>query len=276
MNNRKSIFELERRMELKDVFDGIIDNFKETNISSKMFSVSSLLNCLFLSIKTWPYRNGATQVKKYAQYHGFCFNGKSDEDMFYTLELLLNLYYWFIRCESLRRIECYGRGNSYSPAIECQYCMENINSLLAQINYVIRERCIDGNFPQYIITKRDVAVDTVIDAVPELAEVLLSFLDFRNQNDVESKKQILNQIAKFLEPKRKEYRGTCYSAICDDLFFVFNNCNIRHNNDKKLALSSKQQMEICDKTFKASIHLLQKENAEEFQQFVEKLKKSDV
>lgn len=129
MNNRKSIFELERRMELKDVFDGIIDNFKETNISSKMFSVSSLLNCLFLSIKTWPYRNGATQVKKYAQYHGFCFNGKSDEDMFYTLELLLNLYYWFIRCESLRRIECYGRGNSYSPAIECQYCMENINSL---------------------------------------------------------------------------------------------------------------------------------------------------
>lgn len=272
MNNGKSIFALERRIELKDAFDGIIENFQETLIASNLFGVSSLLSCLLLSIKTWPYRDGALTVEKYAKYHGFSFNGKTDEDICYTLELLLNLYYWFIRCESMQRLSHYGRGNSTSPITECQSCMENVSFLLEQLNYVVRERLVDGKFPQYIIAKREVEVDALIEHVPELSEILLAYLDFRNQNNVESKIHILNQIAKFLEPKRKAYNNTFYSSICDDLFFVFNNCGIRHNNDKQLVLTDEQQIEICDKTFKAAIHLLQKENIDEFQQYIKELK----
>lgn len=272
MNDRKSIFQLERRIGLKDAYDGIIDNLRETLVASQMYSVRPLLECLLLAIRTWPYRDGSLTVENYAKFHGFLFNGKSNEDMCYTIELLLNLYYWFIRYESIQRTVHSGRGNATSPVNECQQCMENIYFLLEQVNYVVRESIINDIFPQYVISSRDVDVDAVLDAEPELAETLLAYLDFRNQN-IEAKKHILNQIARFLEPKRKLYNDTCYSKVCDNLFYVFNNCGIRHNNDKQLELTDVKQIEICDKTFKAAVHLLQKEKIDEFQQIVKELKK---
>lgn len=270
MEGRKSIFELERRIALKDAFEGVLADMRGTYVPTGS-GVKRLLAAVVETIKTWPYRDGASSVSDFAKYHGFEYNGGTDNDLIYSFELLLNLMMWSAHCEKMCSVVYPATKNTFLEN-EHQRCLDNIMYLLTQLNLSVREKLMDGRFSQYIITKRDEDVDAVLEIVPELSELLLSYLDVRNQANVEAKKYILNQIAKFLEPKRSTYDGTNYSKLCDDLFYIFNNCGIRHNNDKQIELTVEQRMNIYDKTFKAAIHLLQKENIELFHQEVKSLK----
>lgn len=267
MEGRKSIFELERRILLQDAFKGVFADLLNTRINSGLYGMNSLYSIMSTEIKDWPYRDGATSMSMYANYHGFVFKGKSDEDILYSFELLINLLQWVFIHE-----KTYCLKYSVTVSSEFQRCFENIDFLLEQLNWVIREKHVKNNFPQYIITKRDVDVDSVLATVPELSETLLSYLDVRNQNDIWAKRIILKQIADFLEKKKPVYDGTEYRNLSRDLFMVFNKCNIRHNNDEQIEMDDKQRMALYDQTFKAAVHLIRKETVDEFRQNVEILK----
>ena len=157
---------------------------------------------------------------------------------------------------------------------ECARCIENIEYKLEMVNMRVRE-ITTGETPQYVISKRDANVDVVIEAVPELAEALLSYLDVRNRNDENAKKAVLKAIADYLEQKRKDkcYQGTEYNRLCENLFAVFNNATIRHKNSQQWKLKKPERMKLYDQTFKAAIHLMQKEDIDLFNSIVSDLKK---
>ena len=138
-----------------------------------------------------------------------------------------------------------------------------------------RYRRIDNKntTPKYIIGKRNANVDAAIEYVPDLAEVLLSYHDIRNQKDENVKKLILKAIADYLEPIRKRFTGTSYAILCDDLFIIFNKCSIRHNNKDQWKLNKKERMSIYDDTFKAAIHLFQMDQVKEYKDRISELKK---
>ena len=142
------------------------------------------------------------------------------------------------------------------------------------VNMRVRKITMKGT-PQYVISKRDAQVDAVIEAVPELSEVLLSYLDVRNRNDEDAKKAVLKAIADYLEQRRKDnyYKGTEYNSLCEDLFTVFNNASIRHQNKQQWKLKTSARITLYDQTFKAAIHLLQKEDVDAFQAAVKDVKK---
>lgn len=272
MKNRKNIFELENRINLRDAFDNVIDDLNQTNVLSSLFGLESMYACLEAGIKTWPYRGAATTINMFARYRGFSFSDRTDEDILYSLELLINLLHWVVACEKNHYSSRLLRSDSSDFIEKCKCCFMNIRYLLEQRNMFVRKLDSDENFSKYVITKRDVDVDAVLETVPELSEILLSYLDIRNQN-IEFKKAALNHIAAFLEPKRKQYDGTQYKSLCDDLFYAFNNCGIRHNNDQQVKLPDERQMDLFDEIFKAAVHLMQKEKMETFQQIIKSLKK---
>ena len=150
-------------------------------------------------------------------------------------------------------------------ANKCTNYIEDIEFLLEQINMKVRVVTTDKAFPKYVITKRDLNVDTALENVPELAEVMLSYLDVRNLDDLIQKRIILKQIADYLEPQRSTYKGTHYKNLCDDLFKVFNSCGIRHNNEHQISMNEEQRKQLYDATFKAAVCLLQTENIRTFQ-----------
>ena len=225
-------------------------------------------------IKTWPYRQAATSIGTYADAHGFMFSeAQADVDVLYSYELLLNLLYWAPAYET-SRADIFEWDNSSTVKEECIRCIENISFNLEMIN--MRVRTTGGkDVPQYVISKRDAQVDAVIEAVPQLSDALLSYLDIRNQNDETAKKAVLKAIADHLEQKRKDgcYKGTSYKNLCEDLFTVFNNASIRHKNNTQWKLRKPERMKLYDQTFKAAIHLLQMEDVDAFQTAVSELKK---
>ena len=259
---RKTIFDLERRINLAEEFDAIY------------MDVTHHIKSVFVSIKTWPYRHATSDVDTYAQKHGFSFSdAKSDEDILYSLELILNLLHWTpIYRKQLNAFSTLDIVEGLNTSDECKRCIENIEFILEGINMQVRE--INGpKGKMYTVRKRDIDVDAVLETVPELSDTLLSYLDIRNQKDEAAKKAILKRIADYLEPLRKaKYRGTAYSQLCEDLFMIFNKCNIRHNDKGQWALKNPERMKLYDQTFKAAVHLLQSSEADQFKNTVAELK----
>lgn len=259
---RKTIFDLERRINLAEEYEDIYAD------------ISDNMGYVFDSIKTWPYRQATKDVWTYGETHGFSLNRMdSDEEMLYSLELILNLLHWApIYKNKLSGLAAIAFDEGLNTHDECKIHIENIEYILEGINMQVRE--INGTeATMYTIRKRDVDVDAVLETVPELSETLLSYLDIRNQKDEAAKKAILKSIADFLEPLRKsKYKGTAYSQLCEDIFTVFNKCAIRHNNKDQWSLKKAERMKLYDQTFKAAVHLLQSSEADQFKDTVAELK----
>ena len=272
---RKTIFDIERRCDLHEEYDRVITDLRTTPITSSAMKQKYLYPLLDVSIRSWPHRQGATSIDYFASSHGFMLQKESpDEHFIFQLELLVNLLHWAPKYELMNRgpLELTWMDNS-TVSDECNRCLENIEYFLERIN--MRVRSIEESvFPQYIISKRDANVDAVIEDTPELADILLAYLDIRNQDDEASKKAILKAIADYLEQKRndKYYKGTAYNSLCEDLFTVFNNASIRHHNSTQWEMNNPDRIKLYDQTFRAAVHLLQMESINEFHEKIKELK----
>lgn len=266
--SRKTIFELERRSDFVSDFRFTVIDLEKTNVTTKSFGKVNLKQLLNECIKTWPYREGASSIPAYASAKGFdIFNIDKETDILYNYELFLNLLYWAIIYDGNKKdaFSALSIINGSKMTDECLRCIEDIEYKLELMNYRVRE--ITTTDPaQYVISKRDAQVDAVIEVVPELSEVLLSYLDVRNKNDEDSKKAILKAIADFLEDRHKQkfYKGTRYADLENAVFSVFNNAGIRHGDKKQWKLARPTRMKLYDQTFKAALHLLQKEDIDTF------------
>ncbi len=274
--SRKTIFDLERRCELSSEFDSIQEDFKRTKIKSKVIKNPTLISLLDDCIKIWPHRQGATSVASYASAHGFLILDAADDlkRLFY-LELYINLLQWAPKYEE-RNASKFDITwlDSSTTRMECNRCIENIVFLLEQLNMQVRT-IEEEPFPQYVISKRDAQVDAIIETVPELSDVLLSYLDIRNQKDEDVKKTVLKAIADYLEDRHKSkyYKGTMYASLEDNIFTVFNKVGIRHGDKQQWNLRKPARMKLYDQTFKAAIHLLQMEDVKSFNDTISDLKK---
>ena len=262
MDTQKNIFELERRIDLKKEYQTLILEMSEYYFEKCAFGRISLRGLLEETIAAWPYRQAANSLASFAERHGFSFDEPSDDsEIILCLELIINLLYYSPEFERVMRTKAifgYDFLNVNRVNDKCTRCIEDITFILEQINMKIREQRTEGSVPQFFITKRDVDVDITIESVPELKDIILSYLDIRNSNDIDTKRQILKRIADYLEPQRKKYQGIeGYKGLCDDCFAVFNGAFIRHNNKNQWLMSESEYMELYDQTFKSAIHLMQ-------------------
>lgn len=278
-SSRKSIFSLERRSDLISDFRFTIIDLEKTKVTTKSLGTISLKQLLDECIKTWPYRQGADSIVSYASALEFdVFETDDETDILYNYELFLNLLHWAPTYDINRAgmLSFYTIDDS-TINVECARCIENIEYKLEMINMRVRT-VASGKTPKYIISKRDAQVDSIIESVPQLSDALLSYLDVRNQNDEDAKKAVLRTIADYLEDrhKTKYYKGTMYAGLEDAIFTVFNKAGIRHGDKKQWKLKKPEKMKLYDKTFKAAIHLLQKEDVDVFQTTVKELKQQSA
>ena len=271
--SRKTIFDLERRNNLVSDFNWTVIDLEKTKVTLQSNDSMSLKQLLNECIRTWPYRQGANSISSYASTLGFdIYDTDKEVDILYNYELFLNLLHW-AQTYNKNKTDMFSFCVSSNVNEECTRCIENIEYKLEMVNLRVRKVTVEET-PQYVISKRDVQVDAAIEAVPELSDALLSYLDVRNRNDEDAKKAVLKTIADHLEQKRKDkcYQGTEYNRLCENLFTVFNNASIRHKNAKQWKLKKADRIKLYDQTFKAAIHLLQKEDVDSFNSIVSELK----
>lgn len=253
---RKSIFEIENRLNIGKEFDSLINALFENNTihyDYKYMSYFDFLNYYVFNI--WQYRDTFTDLKDYLEHVGINsriidnYEPITRRPFLNFLELLLNLV--LVIGDDIGFDKIRFRSVKIKNIIS-----HNIPLILEKMNYE------SYNYQNTIrIRKRDADVDSILELVPEdISALLLSYNDIRN-NNINSKKSILKGIDLYIDKNKKKYKNVD-KGLLDSIETIVNNMGINHESEDK-PFSDLTNSELCkwyDKCFKLMIHLIRTED----------------
>ena len=121
----------------------------------------------------------------------------------------------------------YGYGNTRPQLFNVQFYLQQIGQVIEKIGYMQASQ----NGLTIFVEKSPAAIavsESVL--VPKgLSYQLISYNHYSMKGQLEAKKNTLIQLAALLEPKRGDIK-MADKMLEKDLFYLFNNLNIRHNN----------------------------------------------
>lgn len=265
-NKRTSIFAIERRKNFPEEYKKFFEDLK-TPVVTSSGNKTSVLEYMNHCIRFWPHRCGAAGLDDYLKSIGVDItNLQNDSDLLLTLELFINLLHWAPKQDFND-----DQKNFFSTTFKKDDVQNEVDRLITNAEYILEQCCNmtvreedDDEFPKYFITKRNANVDVVVEAVPDLAEVLLGYYDIRNADDKSYKERALIAIYGYLEPKRKMYSGTSCSSICEEFFACMNSLGIRHKTKDQVKIHYTKRNAIYDKLFQMALYVLQYEKVNVF------------
>lgn len=122
----------------------------------------------------------------------------------------------------------FGWNMSAGPTlINIQFYLEQINQVVDKVGYM---QTMEDNFTIFIEKSPAAIAVAESELIPEsLSYKLISYHHYRMKGNLDDKKALLLQLASILEAKRSNLKKADKSLEID-LFYAFNNLNIRHNN----------------------------------------------
>lgn len=229
---RKSIFDIATSsINISNEVDRIVSmsiNEKALYYSPYDFSVFDFVDkhCF----RDWSCRGHFVDVKDFLDAIGYndirAAAKKGDTDAFITLiELTFN--FWMLAHKDLinEKTSSQWQNNFY-------HLREVMLDNLEKYNH---KAYIDGDRILIIEDKPEVtAVSEIVER--DLALDIIRYNHRSLQGEIELKKNILISLGSELEPKRKELQ-VINKQLSEDIFFMLNNINIRHNNRSKKDMS---------------------------------------
>jgi len=135
-----------------------------------------------------------------------------------VLEFIINM---------LTRCEMAIKGTHFKAFEDYQLLKENINNFIEYFGY--ETYYFEDKEQVILIEKTPSAISAAEISEPEIAKKIIQYNHYTLKGDIEAKKEILITLANEVEPRRKEMEKV-NSSLSDDLFFMLNNMNLRHNN----------------------------------------------
>lgn len=274
-----SIFELERRFDfekefrrLLDLLDNKIYGYNDKTYGTcYSFTFWEIVNRTFID---WPHRLTAINVLQYFEdidldFEKIYFFDNSQKLL--ILQFVESYIFWLAQNSSQKKHII--PSDSIDPYI---VVLKNIKQIIEKLNYSIN---INEDTLTVFFTKRDYDLDSVLSLIEneeDLRLSLLHYFDFRIENDVDEKRIILKKLADYLEPQRREY-SSLDRKLTDDIFFMFNNFYIRHNNPKNITFSSnKEYIYWYDQLIKMIIHLIRTKEIKKYQKELNAFKSGQI
>lgn len=217
----KSIFDIENRLDIQKEFNKIVMNLHNEEYTCLRDDgyydsfIGMIDEDLFL---TWKYRDTFLSVEEYLEHIGFpnyVLSGGyeiSAEKFLYYLEFILNM-----ALLSEKKTE-----SSMDPKVYA--VLQNINIILEKMNY--QSEIVNDD--KVIIIKRNEDADSIIRNIPEsIKNVLLEYNDFRNEEDIETKKSLLKVLDLYIE-KNKGKIKSLDAKLYDTIGTIVNKMGINH------------------------------------------------
>ncbi len=241
---RKNIFQqlsdqLDFRTDIKRIYDLVTNKngivVKKKNSKSDSYEVVdhfSIIDAVdFLYFKKWKQRGRFIRSSEMFTALGLtdiCYPMFRQDDGIDILDFLsflefeaniLNLIKYIIAENSSIKI------TQFYAAAE-----KNLAECLSLINFELR---VFDDEEKVIICEQNPAATAVAEIVEhDVAYDVIRYNHFLLKGDIETKRAILLRFGNELEPRRKSLRQ-CNSSLEDDIFTLFNNLNLRHNNTDK-------------------------------------------
>lgn len=268
----KSIFTLERRFDFDKEFKRLLDLLEKRDYINVDCYDKSFWDLVNQEFKNWKYRISAVNVEQYLEDIGIDFDSiynLNDKEKFYVLQLVINWVNYIISNDLIYDGFTEDDRKKYLKPVIVIY--ENIKYILESLNYKLVKK-----EDLFSFTKRDENIDSILKQLEnedDLRIALLSYNDFRIENDLNEKKSILFDIATWLEPHKSDFLKI-NNSLTNDVFFILNKADIRHNNRNELQFKDdSEKLKLYDDLFKMIVHLIRESDIKIIQSRVSELKK---
>ncbi|MGI6635340.1 MAG: hypothetical protein ACOX7B_09220 [Christensenellales bacterium] len=227
---RKNIFEImERDINIQDEYEKIVRMIAEEEcVDFDDYSKETLENVIESLFRDWPLRRNFTSFEELRTHLGLDYTVSSDHGVVFSpipittgsflcfSELLLNIFEHF--------------KNSFRKPFK-QHKEHVVDTIKADIELLGHECHIktDGSLicipiDPAALSAAEIVDDTYVDPILEYHHQLL-------KGDIDKKRDILSRLYIALEGRRSEIKAF-NSKLADDLFFLQNSLNLRHDNSK--------------------------------------------
>ena len=253
---RKSIFEIENRLDITKEFENLIKALFEKDTihyNYRDMSFFKFLNEYVFNL--WEYRDTFTDLEDYLEHIGITsriinkYDVLTKEIFLNFLELLMNLLLVIEKNIGIKNV-------NFQNIKTKNIISHNVPLILEKMNYELY--CEEDTIR---IRKRDADVDSILDLVPEeISYLLLSYNDIRN-NNIESKKTLLKKIDLYIDTNKRKYKNIG-KELLDSIDTIVNKMGINHQSKESPFnnLSDNELSEWYDKCFKMMIHLIRTED----------------
>lgn len=174
------------------------------------------------------FRGTCLTIDEFNDLHEFHFEREpSGFDVDYLVSFCEYIYNMLMAYQMALGSFGYGFSPTISTPINFQFFLMQINQVVEKIGYMQTNE--DG--ATIFVEKSPAAIAVAeSDLIPEnLSYKLISYHHHAVKGDLEKKKAVLQQLAAILEAKRSDLKKAD-KILETDLFYIFNNLNIRHNN----------------------------------------------
>ena len=178
-------------------------------------SVAEIISHNFLD---YYFRGTCLTLEEFDRTHGICFE---EQPKAFDVDYLVNFAEYIHNFVSYLESECfYGTINKFD-------LLDHIERVMGSIGYIATRE--DG-FVIFVPKDNGAIAVAESELIPEkMSYRVISYNHHSMKGDLEEKRQTLLALADLLEPKRLEL-NQIDNKFTSDLFYAFNNFNIRHNN----------------------------------------------
>ena len=231
MGMRRNFFEqIERDLDVRAEYQKI-----ETAVCSEQYGRGTLNSIISDSFMLWPRpkRDTFMSFKELRDHLGFPVSWQSGTP-FFTAAENLSTDKFFTYCEMIENfiVDLDLTSVTWNEMHSDLDVVEKVRSVIkldiAKANCEFKT--INGN---RIICEKNPAATAVAEIVPQdLAHCVIEYNHYLLKGNLQRKKEILLALGARIEPQRPKL-SQFGKPIADDLFFLLNNFNIRHNNTQK-------------------------------------------
>ncbi len=168
------------------------------------------------------FRGTCLSIEEFNNMHGFCFE---NEPIDFNIDLLVSF------CEYIYNMLVgyrYTMSRGFVPqAINVDFYLTQILKVIEEIGYM---QAFQDSFTIFVEKSPEAIAVSESELIPDnLSYKLISYNHHSMKGKLDEKKATLLQLANLLESERKKLNRAS-SVLEDDLFYIFNNLNLRHNN----------------------------------------------
>lgn len=187
--------------------------------NKRLVSIHALVDEYFT---TFRFRGTCILLKEFERKHGFVFEEQPQD---FDVELLVRFAeYIYNMVQELQRVV--NETDPFNgPSINYGFVFEQIMRVIELVGYMQAEE--DGFA---IFVEKSHAAVAVAEILPAPSSYkAIAYNHYSMRGDLEAKRSALLSFADLLEPQRKTLE-TIDRQFASDLFYAFNNFNVRHNN----------------------------------------------
>ena len=212
------------KVEYQKLYNMLYDRSIQVS-STKRISAYDELSDYFIS---FYFRGTCLSIDEFNHLYGFHFDKEPEN---FNIDHLISL------CEYMENMIMgyhrvlngfsYGFAPVQQPMINIQFYLAQIAQVIEKIGYMQAQQDDIIIFVEKSPAAISVAESNFIPK--ELSYRLISYNHHAMKGNLQEKKNTILKLAELLEAKRNELT-TIDKSFCDDLFYLFNNLNLRHNN----------------------------------------------